>query len=388
MHFEFSEKDQKYLEEFREIARKETTTAVLEETRRGGGIYGAPEGRKLIQKIGAKGLLAPNWPEEYGGRGTDEFVAYAIRDELAYAGLPWSFVAAAMAGPTILRFGTDELKNEWLPPIARGEYEFALGYTEPQAGSDLSALNIKAEDKGDHFLVNGQKIFNTHTHLADYHWLAARTDPNAARHKGVSFFIVDLKSPGITIRPMVTMAGWQTNVVYYDDVTVPKRNMVGEKNRGFYYLMAALDFERMFPPGAYRKHFENIVQYAKETVVDGKPLSKNPLVRQKLAQMATEVEVARLLYYQLPHILDKGQIPNYQSSMEKLFATELAQRISNTGMEIMGLYGPLAQGSKWAPLDGTPAHYYQWSVVETIYAGTSEIQRNIMATRGLEMPRA
>jgi alkylation response protein AidB-like acyl-CoA dehydrogenase len=314
-------------------------------------------------------------------------VTYMIRDEMAYAGVPSIFVAAHMAGPTILRFGSEEMKREFLPPIAKGEVEYALGYTEPQAGSDLSSLSIRAEDKGDYFLINGQKTFNTHCHVADYHWLAARTDFNVPKHKGVSMIIVDMKSPGITIRPLITMAGWRTNEVFYDDVQVPKKNLVGEKNRGFYYLMAALDFERMFPPGGYRRLFEEIVEYAKNTYLNGRPLSKDPLIRQKLAQMATEIEVARLLYYQLPHILDKGMIPNYQSSMEKMFATEVAQRITQTGMEILGLYSQLKEGSKWAPLDGKVEHYYRWSVVETIYAGTSEIQRNIIALRGLGLPR-
>jgi len=161
---------------------------------------------------------------------------------------------------------------------------------------------------------------------------------------------------------------------------------VGEKNKGFYYMMEALDFERMFPPRAYQKLFEDIVDYAKETIVDGKPLSKNPLIKQKLAQRAIELEVAKLLYFQLPYMLDKGRIPNYQSSMEKLFATELAQRIANTGMEVLGLSCQLKEGSKWVPLNGKVEYLYRCSVVETIYAGSSEIMKNIMAQRGLDLP--
>ncbi|MFH1090091.1 MAG: acyl-CoA dehydrogenase family protein, partial [Pseudomonadota bacterium] len=328
-----------------------------------------------------------HWPLEYHGLGLSEMVTYMIRDELAYSGLPLYFVGAYMAGPIIMRQGSQEMKNDFLPRIARWEIEFALGYTEPQAGSDLAALNIRAEDKGDYFLVNGQKTFNTHSHVADYHWLAARTDFEAARHRGVSLMIVDLKSPGVTIRPLITMAGWRTNEVYYDEVKVPKKNLVGEKNRGFYYVMEALDFERMFPPRAYQKLFEEIIDYAKETIVDGRPLSKDPLIRQKLAQIAIEMEASKLLYYQLPYMLDQHKIPNYQSSMEKMFATELSQKIAGTGMEILGLYSQLKAGDKRAPLAGRVEHYYRESVVETIYAGTSEIQRNIIADRGLNLPR-
>ena len=387
MDFGFKKEEEDLIREVRAFIKKEATPEMLAETRQLGQIYGGPEGRKFIQKFAAKGWLTPNWPKEFGGMGASEMVTYIIRDEMAYARVPSVFVAAHMAGPTILRVGNEELKKEYLPRIARGEVEFALGYTEPQAGSDLVALKIRAEDKGDFFLINGQKTFNTHCHVADYHWLAARTDFEVPKHKGVSMIIVDLKSPGITIRPLITMAGWRTNEVYYDDVVVPKKSLVGEKNKGFYYLMAALDFERMVPPGLYWRLFDEIVQYAKETVVDGKRLSQKPLIRQKLSQMAVELEVTRLLYYQLAHMLDKGTIPNYQSSMEKMFATEVAQRVANTGMEVMGLCGQLKEGSRWAPLAGRVEHFYRWSVVETVYAGTSEIQRNIIALRGLGLPR-
>jgi hypothetical protein len=314
-------------------------------------------------------------------------VAYLIRDEMAYAGVPYNLVGAYMAGPAILRVGSEEMKKEFLLPIARGEVEFALGYTEPQAGSDLMSLSLRAEDKGDFFLLNGQKTFNTHCHVAEYHWLAARTDFDAPKHKGISLIIVDLKSPGITIRPMITMGGWRVNEVFYDDVQVPKKNLVAEKNKGFYYLMEALDFERMAPPGNFRRLFEEIVKYAKETMVNGRSLYKNFLIRQKLAEVAVELEVAKLLYYNLPYLLDKGKVPNYQSAMEKLFMSEVTQRIASTGMEILGLYGQLKAESKGAPLNGMVEHLYRWTVVETIYAGTSEIMRNIIALRGLGLPR-
>ena len=387
MDFEFTKEEKALQEEVREFIKKESTPEMLKETEDMGDIYGAPEGRKIIQKMAAKGWLTSTWPKEYGGLGVSDVASYMIREEMGYHGLPFGFVAAHMAGPTILRFGSDEMKKKWLPRIASGELEFALGYTEPQAGSDLSALNLRAEDKGDYFLLNGTKLFNTSCHIADCHWLACRTDFDVAKHKGVSMMIVDLKSPGITISPLITMAGWQTNEVVYEDVRVPKENLVGEKNKGFYYLMAALDFERMFPLGRYRRVFDELVEYTKETIVDGKAMSKDPLIRQKLAQLSTEIEVTRLLYYQLAHILDKGGIPNYQSSMEKTFATECAQRIVNVGMDVLGLYGQLKEGSKWAQLKGKVEKFYRTSIVETIYAGTSEIQRNIIAQRGLKLPR-
>jgi alkylation response protein AidB-like acyl-CoA dehydrogenase len=287
-----------------------------------------------------------------------------------------------------MRHGSEKIKKEFLLPIARGEVEFALGYTEPNAGSDLASLEIRAEDKGDYFLVNGQKTFNTHSHVADYHWLGARTDiETPKKYQGISILIVDLKSPGITISPLITMAGTRTNEVFYDDVVVPKTNLVGEKNMGFLYLMEALDFERMFPFRIYVKVFEEVVKYARETMVNGRPLSKNPLIRQKIAQMAIEIEVAKLLYYRVAYVLDKGEVANYQSSMEKIFATELAQRITNAEMEILGLHGQLKKGSEGALFDGKVEYDYRWCVIETIFAGTSEILRTMIAERGLHLPR-
>jgi len=386
MDFEFSSEEQEVIQEVRAFIEAEASREMLEETLSIGYCYGGGLGRKFIKKFAAHGWLVPSWPAEYGGLGASAALTFAIREEMAYARVPSIFVAAHMAGPTILHIGSEEMKKKWLLPIGRGEVEFALGYTEPQAGSDLSNVNLKAIEKDDHFVLNGQKTFNTHSHVADYHWLACRTDPHGKKHKGISMMIVDMKSAGITVRPMVTLAGWQTNEVYYDDVKVPKNNLVGEKNKGFYYLMAALDYERMFPSGGYRRLFEEVVEYSRKTTVGNRPLSKDPLVRQKLAQMAMELEASRLLYYRLAHILDKGEIPNYQSSMQKIFATETAQHITNGCMEILGLFGQLTSGSEWAPLAGRVEHQHRWSIVETIYGGTNEVQRNIIALRGLGLP--
>jgi hypothetical protein len=386
MDFEFQPEEKRVIQEVRRFIEAEATPEMLEETLSIGNCYGGKLGRQFIQKFAANGWLVPNWPETYGGLGASAMLTFAIREEMAYARVPSIFVAAHMAGPTILHVGSEELKRQWLLPIARGEVEFALGYTEPEAGSDLSNVNLRAVDKGDHFVLNGQKTFNTHSHVADYHWLACRTDPETKKHRGMSMMIVDFRSPGITVRPMITLAGWQTNEVFYDEVIVPKKNLVGQKNRGFYYLMAALDYERMFPSGGYQRLFEEVVDFARNTIVGGKPLSKDPLVRQRLAQVAIELEAGKLLYYSLAHILDSGKIPNYQSSMQKIFATEMAQRMTGAFMEVMGLFGQLKRGSKWAAIEGRVEHFHRWSIVETIYGGTNEIQRNIIAHRGLGLP--
>ena len=386
MDFGFTAQEDKFREELHQFLEREVTWDTMVETREYGMAYG-PLWRGVLRKMGARGWLTPTWPPEYGGLGASEATRFIMRDELTYAWGPFELIGAAMTGPTILGVGSDELKKKLLPAIASGEVEYALGYTETEAGSDLAALDMRAEDKGDYFLINGQKMFNTHCHMADYHWLAARTDPNVPRHRGISMMVVDLKTPGITIRPLITMAGWRTNEVFYDDVKVPKENLVGEKNRGFYYLMAALDYERMWPMGRYQRLFDELVQYVRETKRDGKPLSADPLIGQKLAELAIEIEVNRLLYYQLAYILDRGEVPNYQSSMQKIFATELGQHITEAGMEITGLCGQLMKGSKWALFDGAMEHYRCWSVIETVGGGSSEIMRNIIAIRGLGLPR-
>jgi len=312
---------------------------------------------------------------------------HIIREELVFAGAPPSQVGPSIAGPTIMLVGSEDQKRFFLPKIARGEVEFALGYTEPEAGCDLASLQLRAEDKGDYFLLNGQKMFSSSARFAKYHFLAVRTDwENPKKHQGISILIVDLKTPGITIRPMDTMGDWACNEVFYDDVRVPKKYLLGEINRGFYYLMAALDIERMFPVGMFQRIYDDLVDYTKEEKRNGRLLRQDPFVRQKLAQIAMELEVSRLLYYWLAYLLDRGNPQSHYSSMQKMVSTEMLQHLTNTGMQVMGLYGQLKKGSKWAPLNGEIELYYRRTVGDTIAAGTNEIQRNIIALRGLRLP--
>jgi alkylation response protein AidB-like acyl-CoA dehydrogenase len=386
MDFGFTEAQQRLREEVRAFIKKEITPEIVQETFWEAG-WG-PKSREFLKKVGARGWLTPTWPKQYGGLESSHVDDLIIADEMSYHLVRPPMVGTAMAGPTILRFGSDEQKAEWLPPIARGEIEFALGYTEPQAGSDLAALDIRAVEDGDDFVMNGMKTFNTACHYADYHWLGARTDPDAAKHRGISLFIVDLKSPGVDIRPLWTMAGWRTNEVYYDNVRVPKKNLVGVRGRGFHQIAVALDFERMFPAGPLLRLLDELVEYVKEAKSGGKPLADDPVVRHQLAEMAAEAEVCRLFGFRLAWILDQGRVPNYESSMAKVFGTEAMNKLTHTAMKVLGPFGQLQHGSRWAPIDGHAEYHHRWQVVETIYAGTSEIMRNIIAQRGLNLPRA
>lgn len=348
----------------------------------------------FLHRLGERGWLAPALPPQYGGIGASHLEHFAIAEELDYWGAPsmgvtagsgQSLIGANIIAPTLLRYGTGEQKEKYLPPIARGETEFAIGFTEPHAGSDLASVELSAVPQGDSFILRGQKCFSTAAHYAHYHWLAVRTDPTAPKHRGVSLFIADLRSPGVSIQPIMTMSGLKTNFVFYDEVRLPRENLVGEKNRGFYYIVTSLDFERMYTVSSLQRVLEMLIGYVKET---GYAFRGEGMVwRQRLADLATEIEVARLLSYRLAWVLDRGIVPNYEASMLKVIGTELGQHLAATGLGVLGLYGQLQAGSPYAPLKGKIENLYRHCVYVTIGGGTSEIMRNIIATRGLGLPR-
>lgn len=399
MDFGFSREEERLRQEVRQFCEKEVTPQLIEEDEREAGF--GPYVWDFLRKLGARGWLTPDWPEEYGGLGSSYMDKFVIMDEVTRAVGGWRIlltVGASMVGPAILKYGNEEQKRRLLPPIAKGEVEYALGYTEPQAGSDLAALELRAagpageifaEEKDDHYFMNGKKIFNTAAHYAQFHWLGARTDwESPKKHQGISAFVVDLKSPGISIRPMPTMSDLRTNEVIYENVKVPKENLIGQKNRGFYQIMTALDYERVTPSGGLYRLFNEMLAYAKETEYNGKPLAKDPVVRHRLAQLAIDISSARLLDWRVAWMINSGTVPNYESAMSKAYSTELIQRIYNTWVDIMGLFGQLQPGSKWAPLNGRIERQYRRSVIESIYRGTNEIMRVIIAARGLGLPRA
>ena len=384
MDFGFSKEEEAFRQVVRDFLKKEVTPEIIKEGE--SGIGWGPHTWGLVRKLGARGWLTPTWPKEYGGLGLPSIYRFIIHEELDYAeALPHEAltVGAGVAGPTIMLYGSEEQKRDYLPRIARGEIEFALGYTEPQAGSDLASLQIKAEERGDHYVFNGQKVFNTRCHFSQYHWIAVRTDPNVVKHRGISLFIVDLSSPGITLRPLWGIDGTRTNEVFYDNVIVPKKNLVGEKNRGFYYTVTALEFERVLSVGRVKKIFEELVDYVNKTP----SLRENDLVRQKIAQIATEIEVAKLFVYRLAWLQAKRTVANYEAAASKLFSSELSQRMAATGMEIMGLLGLLQGDSNRAPMHGKMEYLVRETLLNTIAGGTSEVMRNIIATRGLDLPR-
>ncbi len=341
------------------------------------------------KKLAKKGWIAPAWPKEYGGLGWSHIKQMIFSEELSYAGAPdgGRVFNVGMIGPTLIVHGTPEQKAEHLPRITNAEVTWCQGYSEPGAGSDLASLQTRAVRDGDDFIINGQKIWTSFAHFADWCFLLARTDPDAPKHRGITYFLVDMKSPGITVRPLVNMAGGHDfNEVFFEDVRVPARNVVGEVNRGWYVGATTLDFERSSIGTAVgqRKSIERYVSWLRQHRANLSPGAATA-IRVAWADRAIEVQVLTLLAYRIISMQAAGQIPNAEASIAKLFSSETGQRIAHTALRMLGTAG-LHAGSS-APFRGEVARAYLNAVSLTIAGGTSEIQRNIIAQRGLGLPR-
>lgn len=384
MDFELTPEEKAFRKELREFLDNECNEGVIAETESMAGQ--GPYSKELIRKMGERRLLAPRWPVEYGGRDMG-FMAETIKvDELTYHRGPFPLDGVEI-GNTILICGTESQKQRFLLGIARGEIDFALGYTEPNAGSDVASVQLRAVEDGDEFILNGQKIYNTEAHFADYHWLLTRTDPSAEKkHKGLTLLMVDLKSPGITIRPLITSAGLRTNEVFYEDVRVPKENMVGEKNGGWGVIMSAL-YGGMGggSSGASRFYFETLVKYLLEE--KSQILANNPWIPDALAELDIKLHLIDLLGFKTSSMSDLGLSTPYDGPVSHLFGNESRRHLFNVAMQILGPYGQLAEGSKWAPLKGAFLREFMDAPRWTIVHGSNEIQRLVIATRGLGLPR-
>src|SRR5215213_8189772 len=360
--------------------------------------YGPPadtERAKFIedwkQAIAGRGWIAPHWPKEYGGGGMSVGEKFMFNEERARVRAPaCGGFGVTMIGPVLIMYGTDEQKAEHLPGITSGAVTWCQGYSEPGAGSDVASLQTRAVRDGDDYVLNGQKIWTTGAQHADWMYMLARTDPDAPKHRGISYFMLDMKAPGVSVQPLTTMAGSQTfNQVFFDNVRVPARNRMGEENRGWYIGTTTLDFERSSIGSAVgiRKQLEGYLRYA--TANPAKvTFKRRPAVRLEFADRWIEAAAAKLLSYRVVTMQARGEIPNYESSMTKLFASELGQRIAALGMHMLGLSGQLlARKGPHARMGGRMGPGYLGAVSATIAGGTSEIQRNIIAQRGLGLPR-
>jgi len=354
--------------------------------------------------LAAKGWIAPHWPKEYGGAGLTPMEQFIFKQEMSMASAPAvGGQGVSQLGPTLIIHGTDEQKAQHLPKILSGEVNWQQGYSEPGSGSDLASLQTRAVRDGDDYVVNGQKIWTSGAQYADWLYVLVRTDPDAPKHRGISFVLTPRDVPGLSLRPLIDMSGhYHFNETFFEDVRIPVANRVGEENRGWYVGATLLDFERSNITGAItsRKSIEKLVNFVNSD--EGKPFSRlaesDPL-RHQIAERYVETEVQFQFSFRIISMQSAGQVPNYEASTSKLFNSELNQKLARTGTQVFGMYAQFwghddddrntwdTPFNAYAPLGGSFTQNYVRSVPSTIAAGTSEIQRNIIATRGLGLPR-
>ena len=397
MDFKLTEKQAALKKEFEAFFKEEMKHAPPEYGRGGlEGMYDTEEGfrfhQKIAKKLGEKGWLSRAWPKEVGGQGApviEQLLFNEVREKHRAPGV--DIFGLGMFAPTLIIAANEEQKKRLLPPIAKGETAYCQGWSEPDAGSDLASLTTTAIKDGDHYVVNGQKIWTTGAHRADCMFLLARTDPEEKRNKGLSVFYLTMDLPGIQVRPIYYMDGKHVyNEVFFKDVRIPAIDLIGTEHEGWRLTRETMNFERssvgMFAEGKIA--LEELVEYVKTTKRNGKYLSEDPIIRQKIAKLHIDLEMGLTLAYKIAWLQEQGGLLLAASaaSEAKLFGSGVQQRIANFATEIMGLYGQLSR-SKWAPLDGGMIDSYQFCLGMNIAAGTTEIQKNIIAWVGLGLPR-
>ena len=345
--------------------------------------------KSWLDRLGEKGWLAPAWPKKYGGADMSVLEQFVLSEELTKVAAPTSRQMLNLVGPTIMLHGTEKQKAEHLPPMLRGEVAWCQGFSEPGSGSDLASLQTRAVRDGDDYVINGQKIWTSGAHRADWMFVLTRTDPDAPKHRGISYLLLDMKSPGVSVRPLVNLADEHIfNEVFFEDVRVPVRNRIGEENRGWYVGTTTLDFERSNIARAVnlKKQVTRLSRYVADRAAGGQPVS--PAQRIEVVDRAVETAVCELLSFVVVSIQANGGVPNMEASMNKMYGSELSQRMAYTEMHVTGMRGQLRRPEGLESQDKIRAAMdYLTTVPATIAAGTSEIQRNIIATRGLGLPR-
>jgi alkylation response protein AidB-like acyl-CoA dehydrogenase len=388
MYIDYTPEEQKLKAELRAYFQEIVTPELLAEvagTEGGGPLY-----TKAIRRMGADGWLGIGWPVELGGRARPAIEQYIFFDEVQRAGFPIPFLTLCTVGPTLMKYGTDEQRARMLPAILRGELHFAIGYSEPEAGTDLASLKTRAVKDGDCYVVHGQKVFTSLAEYADYIWLAVRTDPEAPKHKGISILMVSTKLPGVSITPIHTLGGNRTNATYYDGVRVPVSMRVGRENEGWRLITTQLNHERvaLSAPGPVARFVEETTAWARETRrPDGRRVVDDPWVQLNLARARAMIEVLELLTWRQAWNIDQGVLDPAESSTVKVYGSESFVQIYQLLMEVLGPKAALKRGSPGAVLKGRLETYYRTTLVLTFGGGVNEVQRDIIATAGLQMPR-
>ena len=348
--------------------------------------------KEWTAKLNVLGWGAPHWPKEYGGGSLSVKQQFILNEEFSWRRAPRpGGIGHGWAGPTIMVYGTQEQKDRYLHRILSGEDAWCQLFSEPGAGSDLASLQTRAIRDGDDYVVNGQKIWTSGAHRSDMGILIARTNPDAPKHRGISYFLLDMKTPGITVRPLVNMLdSHEFNEVYFEDVRIPKSQLLGEENRGWYLAATTLDFERsgIATSVAHQLIVRDLTRFARESEVGRAAVSNRDSLRNELADRAIEAQVEGLISYRIISMQDRGEIPNKESSIAKLYPSELDVRLATTSMHLTGMYGQVNDREDARSIGGRIPRFYMHSTTSPIGGGTSEIQRNIIATRGLGLPRA
>ena len=388
MYIDYTPEEKKLKADLRAYFEELVTPALLDEI--SGSEGGGPLYTRALRKMGADGWLGIGWPKEVGGRARPAIEQYIFFDEVQRAGFPIPFLTLCTVGPTLMKFGTEEQKAKMLPPILRGELHFAIGYSEPEAGTDLASLKTRAVREGDVYVVNGQKMFTSLAEYADYIWLAVRTDPDAPKHKGISILMVDTKLPGFSLTPIHTLGGNRTNATYYDNVRVPASMLVGRENEGWRLITTQLNHERvaLSSPGPVARLVEEVTAWAKATTRDGRRVIDEPWVQLDLARARASIEVLELMTQRQAWNIDRGVLDPAESSAIKVFGSESFVEIYQLLLSVLGQPGYLKNGSPGAVLRGRIEMFYRVTLVLTFGGGVNEVQRDIIAAAGLQMPRA
>jgi 3-oxocholest-4-en-26-oyl-CoA dehydrogenase alpha subunit len=368
--------------------RANVTQALLDEIAEHGLEYPDGEVAAFRRKVGENGWFGLNWPREYGGLGLSAMHQNIFMFEFDYFGAPGPDLTVTSVAPIIMRHGTEQNKREFLPPIARGEMICAVGYSEPEAGTDLASLRTSAVRDGDEWVINGSKIWNSGAQRSTHEWLCVRTDPDAPRHRGISVIIVPIDHPGVTIRPLYAWSGYRTNEVFFDDVRVPLGNLIGEVNQGWTYITGALDLERgaLTNAGDLRRSVVELLRLARQPRSDGTIPLQDPVFSRRLAQLQADADVAVLMGYEAASLLDAGVIPTVEVSAEKVFTSELRQRIADLAIDLLGPDGLMAYRYRYAPAEGRFERLYRSSPLMRFGGGTNEVLRDVIAQRGHGMP--
>jgi alkylation response protein AidB-like acyl-CoA dehydrogenase len=387
--FEFSDEERRFEQEVVRFLEENRSPEVMDANpEQLSQTVDTPPKRGLMRKMAERGWLGMSWPRQYGGQERSGIYDFLLTEALSRFGAPQPGKGVGIVGKTLIRNGNEKLKQYFLPRIIRGEVEFAIGYSEPQAGSDAANMQLKAQKVEGGWKLDGQKVWTTSAHFADWYWVGARTDREAPKHKGITLFLIRMDAPGLEIRPTWTIGDERTNEVFFDDVFVSDDFVVGEVNKGWTYICEALDLERfaMMPVGPVEKKVEALCDHVARAERDGQPLRKDPILRSRIARIVTDLEVSRMLQRRVVSEAVKGGVPTVESSQYKLFMTEFGKRVADEALDILGAEGQLRPDEDGAPLEGRFERSYRYTVVDSIGGGASEIQKNIIARRGLGLP--